>query len=175
MRPLLEAFVAAREGRSAEWDAAEASGVSLHRVLLDDTFKEAVTDFLDVGEVWVGTSADAFWYAAGPGAKEALAGQIAAAAAGGEVDPEFLKVSAAPAAAADLLAKFELSGEEAGEYDKFREIAREVFAGCSGRVSGTLRKEANGVVRGRALAPRCLLTLIGRFIAEISEREKLAG
>ncbi len=174
LRPLLEAFVASRDGHAIEWDAGEAVEVPLHRLTLDPTFVDAVDGLIDVREVWVGASPDAFWYAAGPGAKEKLQSQIEAAAAGGEADPEFLKITAAPSAAVDLLAKFEMTDDTA-EYDAFRKIALDVLAGCSGRISGSLRKDEGGIVRGRALAPRCLLTLIGRFIAEISEREKLAG
>ncbi|NNJ25970.1 hypothetical protein [Alienimonas chondri] len=170
VKPALEAFVASREGRSAEYGVAEVAGVSLHRLTLDDTFAGYVEDLIGTREIWIGTASNALWYAAGPGAREELESQVTAAAAGGEASDEFLRMTAAPAGAAKLLEKV-----EGGEYPEYRAIAREVLAACNGRITATLRKDEAGYVRGRAIAPRCLLILMGRLIAEISEREKLAG
>ncbi|MFH5802484.1 hypothetical protein [Alienimonas sp. DA493] len=174
VKPALEAFVASREGREVEWGVAEVAGATLHRFVLDETFADYVDDVIGTNEVWVAVAPDAFWYAAGPGAREELEAQLNAAAAGGEAGGQIVRFSSDPASAVDLLGRVETPKGDAN-VEEYRQIAREVLANCGGRITATLRKDDDGAVRGRALAPRCVLTLIGRIIAEISERENLAG
>ncbi|MEM9702224.1 MAG: hypothetical protein AAF907_07260, partial [Planctomycetota bacterium] len=149
---------------------AEVGGVAPHRITLDDTFAGYVEDVIGTREVWLGTGPGAFWYAAGPGAKEALESQIEAAAAGGEPSDEFLRMTYAPSSSVDLLSR-----RKGGEYADYRAIVIDVLKACDGRLTASLRKDDTGRVRGRVSAPPCFLTLLGRLMAEISERENLAG
>ncbi|QDT17498.1 hypothetical protein [Alienimonas californiensis] len=174
LKPALEAFVGAREGRQAEWGVAEVAGATLHKFVLDETFADYVDDVIGTNEIWVAVAPDAFWYAAGPGAREELESQLNAAAAGGEASGQIIRLSSDPSSAVDLIGRVETPKGDAN-IEEYRRIAREALANCGGRITATLRKDDDGAVRGRALAPRCLLTLIGRIIAEISERENLAG
>ena len=169
--PAVEAFVASRSGREAALNVAEVAGVSLHKITLGDDFGAEVRDLLGAAEVWIGTGPNAFWYAGGPGAQEELTAQIEAAAAGGAASEVFFRLQSDPAAAGEILERIEAGGV----FGDYKEVARDALRTCAGRVTLELKKDSGDKVVGRGIFPKCILTLVGRIIAEVSERENLAG
>ena len=170
--PAVESFGRSRVGRSANLNVAEVGGVALHEVTLGGPLDENARTLLGDNVVTVGTADDAVWYAAGPGARAALEEAIRQAAlTPADADDRFLRLTGSPAAALDLLDQFELP-DLFGEYQS---LAEEVLEGCEDPIRLTLKKVDAESVVGKAVAPQCLLRLVGRALAKFSKDEGLAG
>jgi hypothetical protein len=177
----LELFPTIREGWVVKTNVAEHAGVKIHSVGVAP-HRKGVYESVFAGEaiVYVGTSPDAVWGAAGVNAldelKAAIDQQQQPLAADAPVDQEFFKLQAQFGPLVDLLDAFRASEPKAPADDKealelakqqakFRKLATEAFAPGDGVLESSLKRDANAV-KGEMVIREGVLRFLGSAVAD---------
>jgi hypothetical protein len=190
---ILELFPRIRDGWKFDANVDERGGVKIHAVTVaPHRTEEFRTIFAGDAIVYIGTSKDAVWGAAGLNALEELKTAIdqsqAALHQAGPVDPEFFKLAMnfgpfidlldvvrahepkrEPPAKdaqnyADLLQDYKDAQEYERQATKLRKLAKDAFAGCNLGLEASLRRDGNAVI-GAMTAHECALRFVGSAIA----------
>ena len=167
LRTALAAVPNSTFATSVTLDSTEAGDVTIHEVGVPaDLQSDFAVLFGDSQSVLVGTSADAAWCAAGPGALDALKAAIAShsAPADAQADPVFvdLAVKVGPW----LKALDNQLGADEGLAD--RQLALKAFAKGKDTLQIQLRREGKRVL-GRTTIGTGILRFLGKKIAEFSK------
>lgn len=166
---ILNQLTAAKAAEKVEVDVEKIGEASLHKVTVNEDDKVFGQDFGEDRLVYVVTSPEAVWYAAGPDSLDRLKAALAAEQSTEEVDRFFhLKLRAKPWV--ELRSRLASQDEESSDKDdgKIRGFALEAFEPGDDRISAELRR-VDDEVAGKMSVETGLLRLIGMLIADFSE------
>lgn len=166
---ILKLLEKTREGQKVTMNLAEAGGVSIHSFLMSADEHPGYQKFFGRPEMYVGTSKDVIWLAAGPDAVEALKaaiGQVAKPNTGKASDP-FLTISGHIAP----WVKFHADNYPQSGTERFRKIRRLIVeAGEPGDNDFEIwfnRKDDE--VQGKITGQPAWARFIGKFLADFAK------